>query len=219
MANPTTDIPGYWDRYAQGVAPPDSEEESAPVFEWTQYPGHGPGAELLGEPAYALELGSGRGEAVAALASTGVMATGVDISPVQVDQARKRWGHLGAEFHREDVVAFLRDADQRWDAIYSVWGAVWFTDPEVLLPLVHERLEPGGRLVFSHAQPVPGAYGVQGIYGSGFHGRQVWIHRWAYEPEMWEEILTGHGFSDVEVWVEPAPESGHVGTLIGVASR
>jgi SAM-dependent methyltransferase len=219
MANPTTDIPGYWDRYAEGVSPPEPENESAPVLEWTQYSGHGPGADLLGEPAHALELGAGRGDAVAALASTGVKATGVDISPVQVDRARERWGHLGAEFLHEDAVAFLKASDQRWDAIYSVWGAVWFTDPDVLLPLVRERLDPGGRLVFSHAEPVPGSSGPQGMYGGGFNGHRVWLYQWAYEPEAWEETLTGHGFEDAKVWVEPAPKPEHVGTLIGVASR
>lgn len=144
MANPTTDIPSYWDRYAQGVTPEDPEEALATALEWTQYPGHGPGFELLGEPASALELGAGRGNAVAALASRGVRATGVDVSPVAVEHARHQWAHLGAEFHHADVVEFLTGTGQRWDAVYSVWGAAWFTDPDVLFPLVHDRLEPGG---------------------------------------------------------------------------
>jgi len=52
---------------------------------------------------------------------------------------------------------------------------VWFTDPEQLLPLIHDRLTPGGRLVFSHAPAVPGSYGIQGIYAAGFTGRQVGV--------------------------------------------
>jgi SAM-dependent methyltransferase len=217
MADPTTDIPSYWDRYIQGIAPQDPEE--APALEWTQYPEHGPGPELLGEPSTALELGFGRGNAVAALAFRGVKAAGVDVSPVAVRAARERWEYLGAEFHHADVAEFLGGTDRRWEAIYSIWGAAWFTDPQVLFPLVYDRLEPGGRFVFSHAPAVPGSYGVQGMYGAGFNGRRVWVYRWAYEPQVWGKILTGHGFADVKVWVEPAPEPDHVGTLIGTARR
>lgn len=217
MGNPTTDIPSYWDRYIQGVTPQEPEE--APGLEWTQYPGHGPGPELLGEPSTALEMGFGRGDAVAALASRGVKAAGVDVSPVAVRAARERWEHLGAEYLHADAAEFLGGTDRRWQAIYSIWGAAWFTDPQVLFPLVYDRLEPGGRFVFSHAPAVPGSYGVQGMYGGGFNGRRVWVYRWAYEPQMWEEILSDHGFADVRVWVEPAPDPDHVGTLIGTGHR
>ncbi|MFD0772678.1 class I SAM-dependent methyltransferase [Streptomonospora algeriensis] len=220
MADATCDLAGYWDRYASGVAAEPPEDALKNAFGWCQYEGHGPGDELLGDPLTALELGSGRGNAVAALASKGVEATGVDVSPLQFDQARQRWGHLpGAAFTRGDGCAYLAEADRRWDAIYSIWGALWFTDPDRLLPLVRERLAPGGRLVFSHAPPVPGSYGVQGMYGGGFRGRRVWVYRWAYEPETWEKILIRHGFADVRAWAEPAPEPDHIGTLIVQASR
>jgi hypothetical protein len=96
---------------------------------------------------------------------------------------------------------------------------VWFTDPEQLLPLVQDRLTPGGRLVFSHAPAVPGSYGIQGIYAAGFTGRQVWAYRWAYEPESWAQILRRHGFRDVHARHEPAPDPDNVGTLIVEAQR
>ncbi|MFL1380519.1 MULTISPECIES: class I SAM-dependent DNA methyltransferase [unclassified Nocardiopsis] len=219
MADPTRDVPSYWDRYTRGITPQAPEERLASALEWTQYAGHGPGVELLGQPSSALELGSGRGNAVATLASLGAKAAGVDLSPVAVEQARTRWGYLGAEFHQADAVDFLEGAPRRWDTIYSVWGAVWFTDPEVLLPLVYDRLEPGGSFVFSHAPAIPGSYGAQGMYGGGFNGRRVWVYRWAYEPAEWERILTRHGFEEVRVWEEPAPDPEHVGTLIATARR
>lgn len=73
--------------------------------------------------------------------------------------------------------------------------------------------------MFSHAEPVPGSAGPQGMYGGGFRGRRVWLHRWAAQPEEWERLLRSAGFGQARVWVEPAPEEDHVGTLIGVASR
>ncbi|MEV0407691.1 class I SAM-dependent methyltransferase [Actinoallomurus sp. NPDC050550] len=214
------DYAGYWDRYAAGVATDAPEESLKYAFGWTQYEGHGPGDELLGEPATALELGSGRGNAVAALATKGIDATGIDISSVQCEQAKRRWGHLsGAGYVCGDVVDHLIDTDRRWDAIYSIWGAVWFTDPERLLPLTRDHLTPGGKLAFSHAPAVPRSYGAQGFYAAGFTGRQVWAYRWAYEPEGWTEILRRHGFVDICARVEPAPDPDHIGTLIVEARR
>jgi SAM-dependent methyltransferase len=139
----------------------------------------------------------------------------VDLSPAQVANAGTQWGHLpNAQFVEADVVDYLTNDRRQWEAIYSIFGALWFTDPAQWLPLVHARLAPGGTLVFSHAPAVPGSYGIQGMYGAGFTGPQTWIYRWAYEPEVWVQMLTRHGFGDVHARVEPAPEPGHVGTLI-----
>jgi SAM-dependent methyltransferase len=215
-----TDSIDYWDHYAGGTAAETPEDALKNAFGWTQYDGHGPGDELLGEPFAALELGSGRGNAVAALATKGVEATGIDISPAQVADAEQRWGHLpNAHYVTGDVLEFLADADRQWDAIYSIWGALWFTDPRVLFPAMHDRLTPGGKLVFSHAPAVPGSYGMQGMYGNGFKGRQVWIYRWAYEPNTWAELLREYGYVDVNARIEPAPQATCVGTLIVEARR
>jgi hypothetical protein len=53
-----TDYAGYGNRYAAGVADESTEDALKYAFGWTQYEGHGPGDEILGEPATALELGS-----------------------------------------------------------------------------------------------------------------------------------------------------------------
>ncbi len=210
----------YWDRYARGVKEQPVEAALKEAFGWTQYEGHGPGEELLDEPASALELGSGCGAAVAALATKGIAATGIDLSAEQCARARERWGHLrNAHFVRADVVDWLVSHSEQWGAVYSIWGGVWFTDPDVLLPLVRDRLAPGGRLAFSHAAAVPGSYGRQGMYGNGFTGRATWVYRWAFEPEGWTELLDRHGYRDVHVWTEPAPDPRNVGTLIATARR
>lgn len=213
------DTTAYWDHYAAGI-PEDTDEAALKnAFGWTQYESHGPGDELLADPATALELGFGRGAAVAALATKGITATGIDISAVQCQNARSRWGHQpGARYVHADVVEFLTANTTRWDAVYSIWGALWFTDPDVLLPLIRERLTPGGRLAFSHAPAVPGSYGVQGMYGNGFQGRQVWVYRWAYEPKQWASLLTHYDYTHVSVRIEPAPDPRNVGTLIATAT-
>jgi SAM-dependent methyltransferase len=145
----------------------------------------------------------------------GIDATGLDISPAQCTAARNRWGHLpGATFVPGDAASYLTETTTQWDAIYSIWGAVWFTDPARLLPLIRDRLTPTGKLAFSHAPPVPGSYGIQGMYGNGFTGRQTWIYRWAYEPATWADLLHQTGFSHIHTRTHPAPDPDNVGTLI-----
>lgn len=210
------DYVGYWDRYAGAVDDGETPEEALKnAFGWTQYEGHGPGDELLGDPTTTLELGFGRGNAVAALALKGIDATGVDVSAAQCEHARRRWGRLpGTQYIQADVVDYLAGSDRQWEVVYSIWGALWFTDPNRLLPLIRDRLALGGKLVFSHAPAVPGCYGVQGMYGNGFTGRQVWVYRWAHEPAGWVDLLRRHGFGDIHARIEPAPEPDHIGTLI-----
>ncbi|WP_414941691.1 hypothetical protein [Amycolatopsis sp. cmx-11-51] len=83
---------GYWNRYAERAADTGHDDPPEQALGWTRYPGHGPVAELLGDPRSALELGCGRWDAVAALAARGVDATGVDVSAVQCEQAQRRFG-------------------------------------------------------------------------------------------------------------------------------
>ncbi|NRQ37091.1 class I SAM-dependent methyltransferase [Nonomuraea sp. NN258] len=210
-----TGLAAYWDRYAIRKPSPPPGKALKDGLLWTPYEDHGPGEELLGNPASVLELGCSHGNAAAALAVKGIDVTGVDLSPVMIASARARWGHLPhTVFIEADALGYLARARRRWEAIYSIWGALWFLDPEQWMPLVRTCLAPDGRLVFSCAAPVPGCYGVQGMYGAGFTGPQTYVRRWAYEPEIWAKMLTEHGFCNVDAWVEPAPEPDHLGTLI-----
>lgn len=85
MANPTSSITEYWDRYARGIT---AEADLDTAFGWTQWEGHhGPGRELLGVPKSALDLGCGRGVEVAALARAGVKAEGIDLFRTGCDGA------------------------------------------------------------------------------------------------------------------------------------
>ncbi|MEV7421499.1 class I SAM-dependent methyltransferase [Streptomyces sp. NPDC091212] len=206
----------YWDRYAAGaVSEVGTVSESTDKgFGWTQYDHHGPAEELLCQPGRSLELGCG-GSEVAYLARKGVEATGVDLSPVQVRHAEERWADVaGARFLLREAVDHLRHTEESYDAIYSIWGAVWFTDPRRLIPAIREHLAPGGVLVFSQAPAVEGCYGAQGMYGNGFTGRVLPIQRWAYSEEMWQGVLINYGFLEVDARVLEAPDPENLGTLI-----
>ncbi|MCC3769737.1 bifunctional 2-polyprenyl-6-hydroxyphenol methylase/3-demethylubiquinol 3-O-methyltransferase UbiG [Streptomyces sp. UNOC14_S4] len=201
-----------WDTYAQSTKGDVFDAE--PVFRWTQYADHGPGPELLGDPTTVLEIGCGTGRALAYLAERGVKAAGVDLSPVMVGHTTDRWGPLGVRFVCAEVLEHLTGTTETYDAIYSIFGAVWFTDPAKLFPLIAERLNPGGTLVFSQPPAIPGAYGPQGMYKGGFAGKAMYTYRYSYTPRKWESLLTRAGFDEVEARVLDAPTAGHIGTLV-----
>ncbi|MEO3839529.1 class I SAM-dependent methyltransferase [Streptomyces sp. CNZ287] len=203
-----------WDAYAESV----TKDITEPVLDWTQYAGHGPGPELLGEPGTALEIGCGTGRAAAYLADRGVEVTGIDLSPVMVKRITAHWAGRGPQFVRAEVLDYLTGTDRTWDAVYSIFGAVWFTDPAKLLPLVARRLTPGGVFAFSQPPAIPGAYGPQGMYKSGFAGKAMYTYRYSYTPRKWRTLLERAGFTDISVDILGAPTRDHIGTLIARAA-
>ncbi|PNG21405.1 class I SAM-dependent methyltransferase [Streptomyces cahuitamycinicus] len=216
-----TDTAIAWDTYSRQRPDrrPTNARGETTWFNWTQYADHGPGAELLGLPpgGRVLDLGCGKGGNAAHLAAIGMQAVGVDISPKQLGAAHQRWGHmLGLDLHQAEAVTFLKGTQEMFDAVYSVCGAVWFTDPARLLPAVRERLRPGGRLVFSQRPPVEGCYGCQASYIPRSPDEDpLVVKRWDHEPDAWEHLLAEHGYMDVRATVLAAPPGPRkVGTLI-----
>jgi SAM-dependent methyltransferase len=215
-----TDTAIAWDTYSRQRPErrPTNARGETTWFNWTQYADHGPGAELLDLPpgGRVLDLGCGKGGNAAHLARLGMDAVGIDVSAAQLQAAEERWGGMpGLDLVRADALSYLRDADP-FDAVCSVYGAVWFTDPAVLLPAVRERLRPGGRLVFSQRPPVEGCYGCQASYiPRGDNEDPLVVKRWDYDPGVWEQLLGRHGFTDVHTQVLAAPPGPRtVGTLI-----
>ncbi|MFE4058285.1 class I SAM-dependent methyltransferase [Streptomyces sp. NPDC059096] len=199
-----------WDTYAASAFKDDAE----PDFCWTQYAGHGPGPDLLGNPRSVLEIGCGTGRALACLAQRDIAATGVDLSPVMVGKSATKWAETGARFVCSEVLDYLSEHEAGYDAVYSIFGAAWFTDPSRLFPLVRRRLNPGGVFVFSQPPAIPGAYGPQGMYKGGFAGKAMFTYRYSYRPAVWERLLTRAGFGTAEAEVLDAPHAGHIGTLL-----
>ncbi|WP_435643341.1 class I SAM-dependent methyltransferase [Streptomyces sp. H49] len=210
-----------WDTYAR------QRPERRPVnaagemtwFNWTQYADHGPGAEVLGvRPGHrVLDLGCGKGGNLAHLATLGARAVGVDVSSAQLSAARERWSDMGLALYRRDALDFLTaDTGEDFDAVYSVFGALWFTDPVQLLPAIRVRLRPGGVLAFSQRPPVEGCYGCQASYITRSDDEDpLVVRRWDYELDDWRGLLTGYGFRNVRAEVIPAPPGPRkIGTVL-----
>ncbi|MGA5562472.1 class I SAM-dependent methyltransferase [Streptomyces platensis] len=210
-----------WDTYAQSK--PQRRRSNATGettwFNWTQYPDHGPGAEQLSLSlgGRVLDLGCGSGGNLAHLATLGMRAVGVDLSPAQLAKARERWPDIqGMELHQCEALDYLASA-QPFDAIYSVFGAAYFTDPTLMLPAVSKRLKPGGVFAMSQHPAVPGCYGCQASYiPRGPEDDPAVVKRWDHEPETWEALLAEHGFTGGTAAVLPAPAESRrrIGTLL-----
>lgn len=103
-------------------------------------PDHGPDDSILGRVRgkRIVELGSGAGANLAHLGTlSAARCTGVDIAPSRTATASQRWGSLpNIEFITADAVDRLAAKPGEYDIVYSIFGAVWFTDPQLLLPVI-----------------------------------------------------------------------------------
>ncbi|WKX72116.1 bifunctional 2-polyprenyl-6-hydroxyphenol methylase/3-demethylubiquinol 3-O-methyltransferase UbiG [Streptomyces sp. XD-27] len=215
MSRSARNLPEYWDTYKPHRGDGEPPAPEADGFEWTQHPGHGPGEEFLGWPRTALELGSAESKEAVFLARKGIEVTALDFSASQAERARTWWnGTDRLAFVHAEACEYLAATETTYDAIYSVWGAVWFTDPDDLIPLVVKSLNPGGVFAFSQAEPIEGHYGAQAMYGNGLSGRKLTVLRWNYAPETWADILKRNGFTQVDAHVLEAPDPADVGTLM-----
>ncbi|GAA4912741.1 class I SAM-dependent methyltransferase [Streptomyces coeruleoprunus] len=211
-----------WDTYAKSKPPrrrTNARGEST-WFNWTQHPDHGPGAEVLAlEPGDGvLDLGCGSGGNLAHLAALGMRAVGVDLSAAQLAKARERWADVeGMELHQGDALGFMAASVTRYDAVYSVFGAAYFTDPRLTLPAVHGCLVPGGVFAMSQHPPVEGCYGCQASYiPRGPDEDPAIVKRWDYTPRTWVGLFTEYGFENVTATVLEAPAHGRrrIGTQL-----
>jgi SAM-dependent methyltransferase len=96
-----------------------------------------------------IELGCGTAYVSAWLARLGARPVGVDLTPAQLDTARRCQAHFGLSFplleaNAEEVPL----PDDSFDLAVSEYGACVWCDPSRWVPEAARLLRPGGRLVF-----------------------------------------------------------------------
>lgn len=198
-----------WNAQAHALLPNDRPQTGPGRFEWTQYPGRGPGIELFGQlrGRHVVELGCGNGDNLAALTAAGAHGTGVDVAPGQIHRAVTRWGHLDIHYFCGDAGTFLTVHRSPFDVCYSVFGAVGHAPPAQILPLITARLRPGGSLIFS--VPDPDWLGQDREVLHLPNGETVPVARWLASPTGWRAAVRAAGFRITEVQeVDAADGSG-----------
>lgn len=206
--NVNTSAVQAWNGFARKATPRRTVNAAGAStwLNWTQYPDHGPDEAVLGpvKGKRVIELGAGAGANLAHLATLGAHCVGVDLAPARAATATQAWGHLpNLEFVTADAVDHLAANPRRYDIAYSIFGAVWFTSPDLLLPLIHQALTPDGVLAFSQLpandNPPPP------------HQQIVQHH---LPVTRWEELLTAAGFGQIDSRLIPAPPENEIGTVL-----
>jgi len=211
-----------WNHIASESAEPEPAQVPERV-EWTCWPGRGPGAEFLGDltGARIAELGCGTGEHTAFAAACGArLAIGIDVAELRIAQARTRFGRLPAlEWHVGDAATVLPELPSL-DVCFSIYGALWYADPAQLLPVLHNRLRPGGLLAFSVNGPRPGELPGRRVDNLTLtSGVRLPVVHYSYDADTWRRLLDQHGFTEMELLPVEGPEGSLYRTLVIRARR
>lgn len=146
MTDYSTAITAYWDAAAADF---DAEPDHGLRAEETRAAWAGLlTGRLPSEPSSVLDVGCGTGSLSALVAEAGHRATGVDLSPRMVDQARAKFAAAGlsGRFLVGDAAA-PPTGDERFDVLlcrHLVWT---LPDPSAALREWTCRLRPGGTLI------------------------------------------------------------------------
>ncbi|MFD7238276.1 class I SAM-dependent methyltransferase [Streptomyces syringium] len=195
-------------------------------MEWTQRPGIGPGAEILGEDLAGrrvVELGCGPGHNAAHLTSLGAKVTGLDCSEGQIQRALAYYGHHGTEFVHSRALGYLTRESERLDAIVSVFGAIGLDEPSKLLGACSRRLGRRGVLAFSVSHPQrTGTIPVSPRTRDRMtlpDGTAATVDRWDIDPAAWVRALNRAGLLITAVQNLFAPADARWPTTLLITAR
>jgi SAM-dependent methyltransferase len=143
-----------------------------------------------------VDLGCGNGYFSARLARRGARPVGVDITPAQLDTARRLMAETGIGFPL--VEASAEDVplpDASFDLAISEYGASLWCDPARWLPEAARLLRPGGRLVFltNSMLAILCVPDEPGYTTEQLLRPQKGMHRMTWSFEDGVEFFLGHG--------------------------
>jgi ubiquinone/menaquinone biosynthesis C-methylase UbiE len=164
-----------------------------------------------------LELGCGAARFAIKLALLGARCVGVDVSPRQLEHARRAQRDAGVEFplveaNAEDV----RLPDASFDIVFSDHGGMTWADPYRTVAEVARLLRPGGLLVFNMSSPLVTICTDESSGGATRELRRTYFGMHAVADQPWEAVefqlpygewirlLTTNGF-EIEALIELRP--------------
>lgn len=170
-------------------------------------------AHAVGQPV--VEVGSGPGHVTAYLADGGADATGIDLSPAMVIEARRRFP--GRSFEVGDLRLLSRPATSfGWAAVLGWYSLIHLAAselPDAVAALVRP-LAPGGWLVLGmHA-------GAEVRHLDEWFGHEVDLHFVLHEPAFVVGVVEAAGLVDVEWYLRgPVTARGETTQRLYVVGR
>ncbi|MDX3135080.1 class I SAM-dependent methyltransferase [Streptomyces europaeiscabiei] len=143
--------------------------------------------------------------------------------------AHHLYAHLAPRLRivQSEAVPHLQTNRDTYDVLYSVFGALDFTDPRQLLSTAAAALKPGGRLVFATlAHYLSGTLAQPDVVAAEVpakspDGQEAAMRRWVLQEHIWIKLLDEAGFIRITVDMLPAAINGPrpVDTLLVSAHR
>ncbi|MFD3481690.1 class I SAM-dependent methyltransferase [Streptomyces sp. NPDC058665] len=211
----TTDL---WHHY--GRTRTERDRAVPKSFHWIWSQDGGPGAEALGDVTgqRVADLGAGSARHAAHLAALHgpAQVVAVDASAAQHAMATDLYAELTPRLRlvHADAVAHLLAVPDTYDVLYSVFGAVDFTEPYELSRAASAALRPGGRLVFSTlahylgGEPAEADAVAAELSARTPEGEATTMRRWVLQEHVWTKILDEAGFTGITIDLLPAAASG-----------
>ncbi|MBA3434538.1 MAG: class I SAM-dependent methyltransferase [Actinobacteria bacterium] len=142
-----------------------------------------------------IELGCGTAYFAARLAKRGARPVGVDITPAQLDTARRMMEETGIEFPLVEASAeAVPLPDASFDLAISEHGASTWCDPHRWIPEAARLLRPRGRLVFLHSTPLAFlCWPDVGDATTELQRPYFGMHRFQWTPDNGIEFQLTHG--------------------------
>jgi SAM-dependent methyltransferase len=114
----------------------------------------------------AIDLGCGAGQNVVAMAKAGAIATGIDFSSKQIEQAKilAERESVDAEFFESDMRTLSRFKNQSFDMGITACAIAFVKELNEVLSEIFRILKPGGRFVLAVMHPTQ--YIIDGDEGS-----------------------------------------------------
>jgi SAM-dependent methyltransferase len=105
------------------------------------------------------------GEDTLSWANRGAHATGIDLSPKQIELAKQKAAAAGlhVRFIASDIYALPAHLfEEKFDILFTGGGAiVWLPDLQEWARIIAQLLKPGGRLIIDEEHPLAGCMEVQ----------------------------------------------------------
>ncbi|MGW4982995.1 class I SAM-dependent methyltransferase [Streptomyces mirabilis] len=218
MRRVTSSTADLWHHYGRARA---SSDRAVPdTFYWNWGQDAGPGTEVLGDLTgrYVGDLGAGSTRHAAHLTvhHQPARVIAIDASPAQHAMATDPYARLAPRLRivQSEAVPHLQAMRDTYDVLYSVFGALDFTDPRELLPAAAAALKPGGRLVFATlAHYLSGTPAQPDVVAAEVpaktpDGEEATMRRWVLQEHVWTKLLDEAGFTRITVDMLAATTDG-----------